>query len=201
MGVGEGDGHGVSSVDSGFFLETQKLDHHIVDLLFFRSAVADNGGLHLGGTVGNDLDVESSENGENDAPTFGKCEPTLRVEPGKRGLDGSTVGIEIGDHGNEALLEIGEPGVATGASGPHHPSGFEPIPVAFGHHERPAGGPGTRIDAENTDNHDLAGSLLRHHIVVDIEVCPHVLNIVVIVERVHQADHLLGRFSLEASCA
>jgi hypothetical protein len=78
---------------------------------------------------------------------------------------------------------------------------FQSVSVSVAHDQRPAGGPGSGVDAKDTHSHTEPLSTFGQKLVVDIEIGPHILYVFVIVERLHQTDHLLGGLSFEAGGA
>jgi len=78
---------------------------------------------------------------------------------------------------------------------------FESVSISFAHDQCPAGGPGSGVDAKDTHSHAEPLSTFGQELVVDIEIGPHILYVVVVVERFHQTNHLLGRLPFEAGGA
>jgi len=98
-------------------------------------------------------------------------------------------------------VKIGQPSVPVVAVWPDNACALEPITISLGDHQRPASGSGSGIDAEDTDAHEVPGSALGQDFVVDIEVGPHILHVVVVVERLHQLNHPLCGLSFQAGGA
>ena len=127
--------------------ETQKADDHKGDLLFLGIAVTDHCGLDLSWCVGVDGDVDSAEGGEEHSTRLGEDEARFGVAPTKPGFDRRTVGGELGDDGGEPPIEIGQSHRVFHTLRPDDPERLEMGPVATRCDQRPAGGPGSGINA------------------------------------------------------
>lgn len=151
MDMGEGYGHRIGCVVRWRIIETEEPHHHEHDLLFFCATMANDRGLDLGWTVGFDRELLRSENSENRAAALGQGEARLRVDTRKRRFDRSTVGREIFHQSDKPVVKICEAKLAVAATGTDDASGFKAVAIPLGNHERPSGGPGSGIDAENAD--------------------------------------------------
>ena len=149
--MGEGYGHRIGGVVRWRIIEAEESNDHEHDLLFLGTTMADDRGLDLGWTIGFDRELVRSENGQNHATALRQREARLRVDAGKRRFHRSTVGREIVHQRDEPVVKICEAVLAVAATGTDHTGRFKAVAIPLGNHERPSGGPGTGIDAENAD--------------------------------------------------
>ncbi len=125
-------------------------------------------------------------------------ERALRVSCMENALKGCHVRCVVSNY----FLEGGMNGLKTESERVGHP-GFDratidvAIPVSPRFDNAVPRYAGTAIYSKDAHRKNSPLNNPRHFRLFDVEVCVDVLNVFVVVEHVHQPDHLLGGFALE----
>jgi len=145
--VGQGDAGGIRRIARRSLGQTQQPNDHKGHLLFLGVAVTDHGGFDLGGGVGVNGNLGSTEGGEDDTTTLGEDEAGFWIPPGETGFHSCAVGSEFGDDAGEEPIEIGQSRRVFRPLGPDDPESLEMGPVAARDDQRPSGGSAPGVDS------------------------------------------------------